>query len=198
MKKDYTKIPNELLEGLAKIRLGNYEFRVIWAILRKTYGWNKKEDRIALSQFVKETGVLKQHICRAIRGLVRKGIITKRGNVKSPIISINTNWGEWKSLPKKVIITKRGQNITNRGQNITNSGTYKEHYTKNTIQRTITFSSNETLWREIFSSYKKGNREYKPFYKGSPMRFLNRWEIFENGTWLEFGDEGTKVYFQPK
>ena len=40
----YTKIPNELLEVLYQVSLSNYEFRVFLFILRKTYGFNKKQD----------------------------------------------------------------------------------------------------------------------------------------------------------
>ena len=40
----YTKIANELLEAISKVNLSSYEFRVIMAIIRKTYGFNKKSD----------------------------------------------------------------------------------------------------------------------------------------------------------
>lgn len=195
----YTKIPNELLEGLAKIRLSNYELRVLWIIIRKTYGWNKPSDRIALSQFVKETGILKQHICRAIKNLNSRKVITKRGNNRNPIIAINTNWGEWKSLPKKVIITNRGEIITNSGGIITNSGTYKEHYPKNTKQRKGVFSSNKL--KELLVSYKKGDKRLKPFYKGNMMRYFpdtDELKVYKDNTWKEYAGTFEEIDWQSK
>ena len=46
----YTKVANELLEAIMRINLSSYEFRVIMAIMRKTYGYSKKHDYISLSQ----------------------------------------------------------------------------------------------------------------------------------------------------
>ncbi len=197
MERNYSKIPNELLEGLAKIRLSNYELRVLWVVMRKTFGWNKLSDRIALSQFIKETGVRKQHVCRATKSLVERKVITKRGNAMNPIISINTNWGEWEALPKKVIVTNRGVNVTNSGEIVTNLGTYKEHYPKNTIQR----KDNLLSYKELIKLYEQGNRDYKPFFRGKEMRLSQgKWFVIEEGgEWKDFNVDCFKeVEWRPK
>ena len=48
---------NEIVEHLWMMNLSSYEWRVLWYPFRKTYGWNKKTDRIALSQFSKDIGI---------------------------------------------------------------------------------------------------------------------------------------------
>ncbi|MBI5447822.1 MAG: replication protein [Gammaproteobacteria bacterium] len=57
----YTKIANELLEALARIRIPGETHQVLDTVLRKTYGYGKKEDAISLSQFVLATGLSKSH-----------------------------------------------------------------------------------------------------------------------------------------
>jgi len=188
MEKNYTKIPNEILEALAKTKLSNYEFRYIWVLLRKTYGWNKLSDYISPSQFVKETGIKKYHIWRTEKRLIWRKIVTKRGNK----LSLNTNYGEWKELPKGAIVTKEGIRITNSGKKVTNGGGHKEYLPNNTKQRKDDLLS----FKELAEAYKRGDRSKKPFFRGNPMRWLkyqNRWEVFENGQWLEFAGSEKEI-----
>ena len=53
----HVDIANEIVEFLAKTYLSSYESQVLWAIFRKTYGWQKKEDWITGSQLVEMTGI---------------------------------------------------------------------------------------------------------------------------------------------
>ena len=50
----YTPIANEIVEALYRVNLSAYESRVLWYLCRKIYGWSKKTDWIALSQFSKD------------------------------------------------------------------------------------------------------------------------------------------------
>jgi phage replication O-like protein O len=109
----YTKIPNELWEAIARWRLSSYEYRVLLFIIRKTYGWNKKDDWISLSQFVEATQIKESHICRSISLLIKQNIITKGGNRLSPKYGVQKDYDQWVKLPKGVrshhpIITKGG------------------------------------------------------------------------------------------
>jgi phage replication O-like protein O len=86
----YTAIANEIMDALAKIRIPGEERQVLDSILRKTYGWNKCEDPIALSQFVEMTGLNKPHIVRSINGLLLKKviIITQKGNDTAKVLNL--------------------------------------------------------------------------------------------------------------
>jgi len=53
------------------------EFKVLCAIVRKTYGWHKDTDRISNSQFEKMTGIKKRQIQRAKASLKRRGLIAE-------------------------------------------------------------------------------------------------------------------------
>lgn len=73
-------------------------------ILRKTYGWNKKEDKISLSQFRESTGLSSVHLIRARNKLIEMNIIvvTQKGNRAVPTYRLQKNYDKWKLLPKKV------------------------------------------------------------------------------------------------
>ena len=87
----YTRIANELLEAIMRNDFSKREVKVIWAIIRKTYGWNQKFDRIALSQFEQLTGLKKNHISTTLASLVGKNVVLKQ-DLK---YSINKKYIEW-------------------------------------------------------------------------------------------------------
>ena len=92
----YTRIANQILESLCTISLSPYEVRVLMCVVRKTYGFNKKEDWIANSQIVKLTNIHKAHVSRTVKSLKNRKIVTYTGNK----IKINTDTPSW--LPAEV------------------------------------------------------------------------------------------------
>jgi len=46
----YTRIANELLEAMARINLTPTEWKILMVIIRNTYGYHKKEERIKLAK----------------------------------------------------------------------------------------------------------------------------------------------------
>lgn len=71
----YTPISNELLEALLRSDLGRHELLTIFAIMRQTYGWSRKEAVISVSMFVDLTGLHRRHVQRAIMSLLAKDLI---------------------------------------------------------------------------------------------------------------------------
>src|SRR3972149_4849940 len=104
----FTRIANELMEALCRIRISGEARQVLDTIIRKTYGWGKKEDAISLSQFCLATGINKPHVCKAITTLKKMNIITLKGNATANIYAFNKDFDTWKPLPKKVTITLKG------------------------------------------------------------------------------------------
>lgn len=124
----YTKIANELLDAIVRCKLPGDEGQVFWTIIRKTYGFNKKMDRIALSQFNLATGLLKPHICRALSKLIEKNMITKSGKGNLPSYRLQKDYTKWKSLPKSVILPDVVTPITESGNSaLPNLVNYKRH-----------------------------------------------------------------------
>lgn len=73
----YTKIANEILENIIGSDLSREELKVILAIIRKTYGWNKKEDKISFSQLADITKIDRRHIGRPLKSLLYKDLIRR-------------------------------------------------------------------------------------------------------------------------
>lgn len=139
MNEGYTAIPNDIMEALAHIRISGEARQVLDVILRKTFGWNKESDWIALPQFAKATGMKKVAICKAISKLKSmKLIITKKDNADNITYCINTSYDKWKSLPKKVTLPKKVITVTKKGNgSLPKKSTTKETITKETITKQL-------------------------------------------------------------
>ena len=74
-------IANEIMDAFASIRIPGEARQVLDFIIRKTWGWQKKEDLIPLSQFILATKLKKATICKAIKKLeLMNLVITQKGN----------------------------------------------------------------------------------------------------------------------
>lgn len=93
----FTRIANELLEAVMHAGLSQHQLLVLMAIMRKTYGFNKKSDWVSNEQISVLTGILPHKCSAAKSALVKRGILTQTGRV----IGINKTVGEWSSLPEK-------------------------------------------------------------------------------------------------
>ncbi|HBR5186975.1 replication protein [Klebsiella pneumoniae] len=93
----FTRIANELLEAVMHAGLSQHQLLVFMAVMRKTYGFNKKSDWVSNEQISVLTGILPHKCSAAKSALVKRGILTQTGRV----IGINKAVSEWSSLPVK-------------------------------------------------------------------------------------------------
>lgn len=134
----YVPIANETIEHLARLRLNGEAMQVLWVVLRKTYGFNKKEDAIALSQFVEATGLRKPDICRALNKLNSMGIVSKKANGVANKYVFIKDYELWRPLAKKLTLAIKPTSVSNKAKN---------RWRKSDIQKTIT-KDNATKDRE--------------------------------------------------
>jgi len=185
----YTKIANEILEKIISSNLNGCEISVILHIFRKTYGYNKKEDEISLSQFLKAIPVSKPTICKAIKNLQLVKIIklVKRGSSKnsSNLWVFNKNYDEWQ-LVKKFKLVKKQKSTS---KEIETQLVKKPLHTKDNIQKKYTKEIN-TSEQGSRDEIKILNRFYDNGNKG--LNFGNKTER-EASKWLlkEYGLEKT-------
>ncbi len=101
----FVRIARELHQEFCKLNLGSAEWVVVMVILLKTYGWNKKEDQISLSQFEALSFMSRNRIIRALSNLVQYGIVGKiEGNARtSATYWIIKDYDLWK-VPKNNMI----------------------------------------------------------------------------------------------
>jgi len=157
----YTPIANEIMEALAKTNLNAYQSRIVIAILRKTYGYKKKEDWISISQLVGLTGIKKSHVCRAKKELLDKKIVTYLGNK----IGLNKDYSQWLELPRKVTVTSLGNTVTSLGNKsylVRDTQKKKENIQKKIYNSEILFLS-DFLFKKII--------ENNPNFKGNPRKW---------------------------
>jgi phage replication O-like protein O len=132
----YVKIANELQEAFCRTRIPGEERQVLDVIIRKTYGWNKCEDAISLSQFVLMTGINKPCVIRAIQGLLSKKIISviKKDNEPVKLYKFNKDYHQWQPLSKKITLSKKIIGVIQKD----NLSLSKKIPTKDTIKDTVT------------------------------------------------------------
>jgi hypothetical protein len=87
----YTQVPDDFFDVLLA-ELTPAEFKVAAYIVRRTFGWKKEADMISLSQMVngirrrdgsyvdRGTGLHKDTVIKAIKGLLLKGVIVRQRN----------------------------------------------------------------------------------------------------------------------
>jgi len=157
--KGYTKIANEILEKLYEIPIDREPMRIVLFVLRKTYGWGKKRDRISLSQFVSALKKDRSTICRDIRKLINMKIIIRIQDDNGSEYEFNKNYDSW----EVVAPTPRGTNDNRVVAPVTIDPVAptphtKENNTKETIQKKESKNKNfsttpkpntEKGWRDV-------------------------------------------------
>lgn len=132
----YTRIANELLDAIVSFDLGKRHYKIVFFVLRKTYGWNKKADVMSLSQIVTGTGLQRGHACEAVNELVAMKVLLKREHFNGQLLELNKKYKDWVVLPKREHVPETGTDCSrNRNKSVPETGTTKDK--KNTIKRHI-------------------------------------------------------------
>ncbi len=99
------QLPNLVIDELLADLTGA-ELKCYLYVLRKTKGWNREEDAISVSQFMKVTGLSNRKVIDACERLVELGLLEQKiGSNKIKVFSVKdykTSSSEESSLVKKV------------------------------------------------------------------------------------------------
>ncbi|WP_065649213.1 replication protein [Pantoea eucrina] len=103
----YTRIANELLEAVMLAGMTQHQLLIFMAVMRKTYGFNKKVDWVSNEQLSQLTGMLPHKCSAAKSSLVKRNILTQEGR----LTGINKELGQWinEPYPKKVNLPESGK-----------------------------------------------------------------------------------------
>lgn len=91
----YLRLANQIQDAVCRVELSGREFRVLNAVIRLTYGWSKKEDRITNSLIADKTGLAVKHVSEAVLTLAARRIIILRRIGQTRYIGINTELNGW-------------------------------------------------------------------------------------------------------
>lgn len=174
IKNGFTKIANELLEQLCNPGINGSEYRVLILVIRKTYGFQKKQDRISLSQFELFTGMKRAQAVETIKSLLEKKILIKQDGK----FAFNKNYEEWgvgKRLPPKKPPNGGRQKPTGGVGKSLPKGVGKRLPTKernkgaqNKVSKTSVLQGQD--WNNLIDSFKPINPLFEEFYKNTTER----------------------------
>ncbi|MBK0000315.1 replication protein [Erwinia sp. S38] len=126
----YTRLANMLLEEYAGADLTKRQFKVLLAVLRLTYGWNKTMDRISDSQ-ISEIARLPVKRCNEAKlQLVEMNILIQQGRQFGP----NKNVSEWRTPQNEGLSLKSGEKLSLK---LGDDHPSKQGDTKDIIPKTI-------------------------------------------------------------
>ena len=97
----YLRIANEIAEELARLHLSGNQWRLLWVVLRQSYGWNQKEARISMTQFCQKTGLDRRNAARELKSLIDRKIVVKNDNSFIATYRFQKDFSQWKPLSKK-------------------------------------------------------------------------------------------------
>ena len=140
LKNGFFRIANEWWQQLCRTRINGEARQVLDVIIYKTYGFNKKTDWIALSQFCQATGLSKPAVCKAIKKLLTMNIIiiTQKDNGDVKMFMFNKDFDTWEPLPKKITLPKKIMGVLQKDNAITQKDNIRypkrvPHNTQDTI-----------------------------------------------------------------
>ncbi len=90
LKPNCTQCPNEILDRLLPI-ISPSQFKLVMAIVRKTYGWHKKSDDISLTQLERMTGMSRQTVIDASAPLRASGFIVIGRSGRRGVLNYSLN-----------------------------------------------------------------------------------------------------------
>ncbi|MBW4210780.1 replication protein [Enterobacter asburiae] len=91
----YTKVANEIQQLKPRLRLSGREWQCFEAVIRLTYGWNKKQDRVTNTVIAELTGLSDTHVSDALKSLAERKIIFSQKQRMMKIVGVNTDLKAW-------------------------------------------------------------------------------------------------------
>lgn len=97
----YTRLANEILENIMKASLNGTQFRIVMAVWRYTYGFQRKEHDLSLTFLAKAIDASRGQVDRELTALIDRKIIivVGTGGRGSRVITFNKNHSEWIDRP---------------------------------------------------------------------------------------------------
>lgn len=75
-KNNYTQLPNVILDEYLPL-MGIAELKVVMFVARKTFGWQKEDDKISLSQMEDATGLSRQGVIDGVNAAIERGVLCR-------------------------------------------------------------------------------------------------------------------------
>jgi len=172
----YTPIANELLEALISADLSGQEMRIALLIIRKTYGFNKLEDSVSLSQMMVAANLSKIRCSQVINRLQLMKIVTVTENINGigKKYKFNKDFENWDTVKENCNRYRKTKSTVKvlRNRPLQKTVTTKDTITKDTITKEIVYP--DWLPKETFIEFVEMRKKLKkPLLEKSYNRFFN-------------------------
>lgn len=94
----FTPIANELLEKIYQCKFSLRELKIILAVIRFSYGFNRKTSALSLRFLEKATNIHLRHVQTTVKKLIIKNVLiikTESKGIHSRKIQLNKNYDNW-------------------------------------------------------------------------------------------------------
>jgi DNA-binding transcriptional MocR family regulator len=145
---NWCPVPNDIVERLMVTHLKPNESRVLWVLIRKTFGFRhlnsksgklrKKMDAIALSQFADAAQIHRANVRRALRGLKKRRIISvvSRGRGTTHTYGLNFAISQWVVESISTTVGKSTKSVVNVDSSVESISTTEVAKVKSTLTTT--------------------------------------------------------------
>lgn len=171
----YTRIANELLEAVMSADLTARQLKVVLAIIRKTYGFGKKLDRITNTQIAAMTGIHHTHVCKAKNEMIAMRILVSTG-IAVGVNKVVSDWNTGISQHSETLAKSANETLAKSA----NTHKPSQLNTKETIQKkkeTTPKSPEGSLpvQAEPTPEKPKRSRKKNSEIQFDQQRFMNTW-----------------------
>ena len=107
---NFTRIVNKAIDELVKAGLLGAELSIVLFVIRKTWGFNKLEDKLSLSQIEEATLISRPTVVKSLKNLIYNKLLVKRALPNKEIVykfnKYYTQWGSKAGLTSKAVLTR--------------------------------------------------------------------------------------------
>jgi len=117
----FTRTANAIQDQLCQLDISGSQFQVLNAIIRSTYGYNKKQDRVTNTYLVELTGISEKAVRDALQVLTDRNIITCEKSGIMKLVAVNKVVSEWVIKTSKAANMRKGAEQMHRRSKCTNN-----------------------------------------------------------------------------
>ncbi len=115
LEKGYTRVAHTLLEAVLQYPFTGGELKLVFAVIRSTYGWNRKEAVLYVVELAEMTNLSCRHTKRLLQRLARDQVLRKHPITRMRVVmGLNKHFSTWRMrrIPKDAGVPKAKREVS--------------------------------------------------------------------------------------
>jgi len=111
----YTRIAQQLLEAILVYPFTGGELKLVFAVIRSTYGWGRKEAVLYIAELSKMTDLSPRHTKRLLQRLARDRVLNKKAISRVRVVmGLNKHFSTWRlrRIPRGAGVPRAGHEVS--------------------------------------------------------------------------------------